>query len=252
MKQLLIYLLFPAILLANNSYPELFSQLGTPLYKANIAFARLPYNQHYSSDIALYDKHQGEALALNRQGNEPAYFKALRALSKEHDMIISMLKRELSKAMEKKDNEYFFSLSNAGIDDVYTQESFKILNYEYYIENKKYGRCDYLEKRIASEKGYEKRYGRDISSHSYVQKKGLSSHPRQKEVIILSRPGCGYCVKAKAFMEAQGVRFSEYNILTSSRGKSLFKKHQGSGVPLIIIGDEVIRGYSESSILNAL
>ena len=252
MKQLLLYVLFSAILLADNSYPELFSQLGTPLYKANMAFARLPYNQRYSSNIILYDKHQSEALALYGKGDKPAYFKVLRALSKEHDTIVSILKRELSTAIDNNDYNYFLSLSNAGIDDMYTQESFKSLNYEYYLSHRQHKKCDYLESRMASEQGYDKRYGRDLSSHTYTQSKELSSHPRQKKVIMLSRPGCGFCTKAKALLKGQGVRFSEYNILTSSRGKSLFRKHQGTGVPLIIIGDEVIRGYNELSILNAL
>jgi len=252
MKNFILFIMLTGHLLANTNYPELFSQLGTPLYKADKAFRKLPQDQQYSFDLKSYHRDQDKALRLYETGNKTAYFKALRNLSKKHDKIISAIKRELSNAIRNGDYEYFLSISNAGIDSLYQQESFKSLNYTFYLQHKLKGESAYLEERIRSEKGYKKLYSTDISTQSYSSSISSSQHKRQEKVILLSRPGCGYCVKAKKFMNEQGISYSEYNIFTSTKGRSLYKRYHGTGVPLIIIGNEVIRGYSASAILSAL
>ncbi|MDF1879894.1 glutaredoxin family protein [Sulfurimonas sp. MAG313] len=67
-------------------------------------------------------------------------------------------------------------------------------------------------------------------------------------VILLSRPGCGYCTQAKRLLRSKGIKFIEYNVRTSKEGRALFEKYQGTGVPLIIKGPLVIRGYNEQKI----
>jgi len=252
MKLILLLFLNTIFLLANTNYPELFSQLGTPLYEADKKFSALPKNQQYSFDVSKYHINQEQALSLYESGNKPGYFKALRSLSKDYHKIIAIIKREMTNAIKKNDYIYFISLSNAGIDSLYQQESFKSQSYAFYLQNRDKGESTYLEKRIQSEKGYQKLYGIDISSNSYSSTPTQSHHKRQKKVVLLSSPGCGYCIKAKAFMRSQNINFTEYNVRASAEGKSLFRKYKGTGVPLIIIGDEVIRGYSKSSILSAL
>jgi len=64
-------------------------------------------------------------------------------------------------------------------------------------------------------------------------------------VILLSRPGCGYCTLAKKLLDSNGVKYQQYNIRTSKKGQSLFKKYKGTGVPLVINGSQIIRGYDE-------
>ena len=252
MKKLFLFILGAVLLLADPSYPESFSSLGTPLYQASDLFSKLPKNQQYSFAVDTYQKSQKQALELSKTRDKKAYLKVLRALSKEHDKIISMIKREMINALRNDEYNYFLSLSNAGIDTLYQQESFKTQVYDYYLANREKSESPYLEERIRLEKGYQKLYGIDISSNASTSSTSTSRHKRQEKAILLSRPGCGYCVKAKNFMKAEGIRFTEYNIHTSNKGKALYKKHQGSGVPLIIIGDEVIRGYSKSAILGAL
>lgn len=71
---------------------------------------------------------------------------------------------------------------------------------------------------------------------------------KQKKVILLSRPGCGWCTKAKKLLDAKGIKFTQYNIRKSKIGGDLYKKYKGTGVPLIINGDQVIRGYNKNTI----
>jgi len=252
MKRLFLFLFCAGLLQANTLYPELFAQLGTPLYEADKKFSKLPKDQSYSATVKQYHSKQLKALQTYSGGDKQAYFKELRSLSKMHDSIISMLKREMVNAIENDRFDDFIALSAAGLDSLYQQESFKKLNYDYYLANRQKTESPYLEERIKSEKSYQKLYGVDISSRSYQASSSSTHHKRPSKVILLSRPGCGYCVKAKDFMRSRGIGFTEYNILSSSKGKRLFNKHRGTGVPLIIIGDQVIKGFSTSAILEAL
>jgi len=252
MNKLLLYLMSVAILMANNNYPEVFSQLGTPLYKADKAFAKLPINQQYSSDVSNYHQSQVKALELYKQGDNPAYFKALRALNEKHDKIVSSVKRELSNAIKNKDYNYFLSLSNAGLDTLYKQESFKALNYEYYIQNRTHGESEYLEKRIKTEQAYDKRYGIDISGQGYTSSPSTSHHKVQKRLVLLSTTWCGACKKAKRSLKEEGIRYIEYDAEKSSKGRSLMNKFHGTGYPTFIIGNDSTSGYSLSWIKQRL
>lgn len=183
MNRLFLFLFCASLLLANPPFPKLFSQLGTPLYKADTYFSKLPKNKQYSFDVSEYHKNQAKALEVNESGNKQAYFKALRKLSNDHDKILSTVKREVMNSIKNDDYNYFISLSNVGIDSLYTQESFKKLNYSYYLANRQKVESPYLEQRIKSEKAYQKLYGVDISSHSYAAS-SLSTHHKAPNKVI--------------------------------------------------------------------
>jgi len=57
---------------------------------------------------------------------------------------------------------------------------------------------------------------------------------------------CGYCVRAKALLKARGLPFEEIS-LDDEPGfrEKLFELTGGWTVPQIMIGDEVIGGYTE-------
>ena len=57
---------------------------------------------------------------------------------------------------------------------------------------------------------------------------------------------CGYCVRAKALLKARGIPFEEIP-LDDEPGfrEKLFELTGGWTVPQIVIGDEVIGGYTE-------
>jgi glutaredoxin 3 len=57
---------------------------------------------------------------------------------------------------------------------------------------------------------------------------------------------CGYCVRAKALLKARGIAFEEIT-LDDEPGfrEKLFELTGGWTVPQIVIGDEVIGGYTE-------
>ncbi len=149
----------------------------------------------------------------------------------------------------------FKALNEAKMEDFYKHESLRTQIFSYYKQHTDQYKSDFLNKKMRSEKAYDKQYGVDItgpSSDSDNERISSTHHQGPKRVIVLSRPGCPWCTKTKEFLKSKHISYTEYNVQTSSRGKALFKKHNGSGVPLVIVGDTVLRGYDPDGIMGAL
>jgi alkyl hydroperoxide reductase subunit F len=72
------------------------------------------------------------------------------------------------------------------------------------------------------------------------------------DVIIYSREGCPFCVKAKSFLAERDIPFKEINTQRGSDAWKEMKESAGSGsLPQILIGDESIGGYSDLVNLEA-
>jgi alkyl hydroperoxide reductase subunit F len=72
------------------------------------------------------------------------------------------------------------------------------------------------------------------------------------DVIIYSREGCPFCVKAKSFLAERDIPFEEINTQRGSDAWKEMKESAGSGsLPQILIGDESIGGYSDLVNLEA-
>jgi len=66
-----------------------------------------------------------------------------------------------------------------------------------------------------------------------------------KAVTIYSAAWCGVCNRAKRYFEQHGIPYREYDIETSSKGKRDFARLGGRGVPIILVGDKRMNGFSE-------
>lgn len=73
----------------------------------------------------------------------------------------------------------------------------------------------------------------------------------QPPVTMYSAEWCGYCTAAREFMDANGIAYTEFDIEKTTAGYEGHKK-LGGGVPLLVIGDDVIRGYSEPTMRSNL
>lgn len=73
-------------------------------------------------------------------------------------------------------------------------------------------------------------------------------------VIMYMTSWCGYCKKAREYIQSLKVNLIEYDIEKdkSKREEMLRKSGGSSGVPLIDIEGIIIRGYSPSAIKGAL
>ncbi len=66
-----------------------------------------------------------------------------------------------------------------------------------------------------------------------------------KEVVMYSASWCGVCKKAKAYFESEGIPFKEYDIETSRKGRKDYKELNGTGVPIIMVNNERMNGFSQ-------
>ena len=67
-----------------------------------------------------------------------------------------------------------------------------------------------------------------------------------KEVILYSASWCGHCKKAKRYFEANGIAYKEYDVEKSQKGKADYRKLNAKGVPVILVGNKRMNGFSES------
>lgn len=81
------------------------------------------------------------------------------------------------------------------------------------------------------------------------ESKPTSSEP--PKVVLYSTAWCGYCKKAKAYFRTNNIAFTEFDIEKSASAKRDFKRLGGSGVPLILVGEKRVKGFSPAKFAKA-
>lgn len=71
------------------------------------------------------------------------------------------------------------------------------------------------------------------------------------EVILYSTAWCGYCTKARNFMNEKGIAFREEDIEKSASARQAYEALGGRGVPLLNVKGTVISGYNPQAIVKA-
>lgn len=71
-------------------------------------------------------------------------------------------------------------------------------------------------------------------------------------VTLYVMPQCGYCEKAREQLTRRGVAWQERDIVESAEAKREFDAKGGVGTPLIVIGDEIIKGFDAARLNAAL
>jgi len=79
----------------------------------------------------------------------------------------------------------------------------------------------------------------------------LAAHPDRK-VVLFATSWCGYCAKTRALLNRHHIPFVEYDIEKSAEAHENFQRLGGRGVPLVLIGPQVIHGFDEAAIRAAL
>lgn len=74
----------------------------------------------------------------------------------------------------------------------------------------------------------------------------------QPAVVLYATSWCGYCKMTREFFAANGIRYTEQDIEQSSTALQQHKKLGGNGVPLIVVGDEVIKSWNEQALRHFL
>src|SRR6266481_4636035 len=63
-------------------------------------------------------------------------------------------------------------------------------------------------------------------------------------VVMLSTSWCGVCKQARAWLTQKGVVFTEYDVERNETGKSEYRRLKGQGVPIFLVGNQRMDGFS--------
>jgi len=72
------------------------------------------------------------------------------------------------------------------------------------------------------------------------------------DVIMLGAWWCTYCYQAKKYFQKNNVHYCEYDMENTVEGKRLYRENGGGAVPILLIGEYRLSGFSEQQIEAAL
>lgn len=81
---------------------------------------------------------------------------------------------------------------------------------------------------------------------------GKKASNRQPKVILYGTEWCGYCAASRDYFKAHGIAYDEFDIEKDHQAYLEFQRLGGQGVPLLKIGDDIIKGYNEDRMHNLL
>ncbi|MDP2704349.1 MAG: glutaredoxin family protein [bacterium] len=72
-------------------------------------------------------------------------------------------------------------------------------------------------------------------------------------VTIYTTPSCVYCKIAKEFFRENNIKYTELNVVEDDEAREEMVEKSGQmGVPVIMVGDQVIIGFDEDKVSEAL
>jgi glutaredoxin len=74
----------------------------------------------------------------------------------------------------------------------------------------------------------------------------------QPSVILYATEWCGYCAATRKFFAAKGIRYTELDVEKSAAARDQHRRLGGNGVPLIVVGEELVHGYDEARLRSLL
>ena len=79
------------------------------------------------------------------------------------------------------------------------------------------------------------------------------SAPKGREVVNLyTATWCGYCNRLKKALDVSGVPYVDHDVETSNEGKTFFESKKFVGIPVTVVGSEIIEGYDEDRLQSVL
>lgn len=74
-----------------------------------------------------------------------------------------------------------------------------------------------------------------------------------EKVQIYSTPSCHFCHMAKDFFKEKNVEFEDFNVAENQdKRKEMIDKSGQMGVPVIVIGNNIIVGFNKPKIVELL
>lgn len=74
-----------------------------------------------------------------------------------------------------------------------------------------------------------------------------------KKVTIYSTPTCHFCQMTKDFLKEKEIGYTEYDVAHDlARRQEMIQKSGQMGVPVILVGDELIVGFDQERLTSSL
>lgn len=74
-----------------------------------------------------------------------------------------------------------------------------------------------------------------------------------KNVTIYSTPSCHFCHMAKDFFKENNVAYTDFDVAADpEKRKELVEKSGQMGVPVILIGDDMVIGFNKPKVVELL
>ncbi len=74
-----------------------------------------------------------------------------------------------------------------------------------------------------------------------------------REVKIYTTPTCPYCKMAKKFLDDNGIKYQEFNVVEDKAARDEMRNKCSSlGVPTICFDDEVVVGFDQAQLIEKL
>lgn len=74
-----------------------------------------------------------------------------------------------------------------------------------------------------------------------------------KKVVMYSTPTCHFCNLAKEFFDGHDISYTVFDVQTDlAKRQEMVEKSGQMGVPVIFIGDEMVKGFDEERIKDLL
>jgi len=72
------------------------------------------------------------------------------------------------------------------------------------------------------------------------------------DVIMLGAWWCTYCYQAKKYFQKNNINYCEYDMENTDEGKRLYQASGGGAVPILLIGEYQLNGFSRQQVDAAL
>lgn len=77
-----------------------------------------------------------------------------------------------------------------------------------------------------------------------------NSAPAKVQIFVVE--WCPHCRELEGFLKKNHVQYTRFDIERDVEGRMKYKQLGGGGVPLVLIGSQVFRGFDETEITSAL
>jgi glutaredoxin len=78
------------------------------------------------------------------------------------------------------------------------------------------------------------------------------ARPSRADVALYTTSWCGVCKQAKAWLSGKQIPFQEYDVENNEQARSDFLAMGGGGVPVILVGEQRMRGFSAGKLEGML